>query len=127
MVDLNAWEIMNISNEETMNLYDRVFKKIYGADADKPENYSVYQNGVAAFSVGKVGLMEMYEDLADINAEHPLPEWACLKRLPKPKVFVSATAHYSIHKSLSILGLGEQAVEKVIVDLDSRVDISALR
>lgn len=97
---------MNISNDETMELYDRAFKKIYGADAEKPENYTVYQNGVAKFSVGKIGLISMYEDLADINVSNPVPEWSSLKRIPKPKIFVSATAHYSIHKSLSILGLG---------------------
>lgn len=127
LVDLNAWEIMNVSNEETMKLYDRAYKMLYGAESEKPENYTIYQNGVAQYSIGKVGLIEMYEDLADINALHPLPEWTNLKRLPKPKIFVSATAHYSIHKSLSILGLGEKAVEKVVVDLDSRVNIEALK
>ena len=40
---------------------------------------------------------------------------------------MSATAHYSIRKSLSILGLGEKAVEKVVVDLDSRLSIVALK
>lgn len=121
LVDLNAWEIMNISNDETMKLYTRAFKQLYPEESE--EGYSAYQNGVAKFSVGKVGVMEIYEDLADINDEKPVAEWVGLKRLPKPKIFVSATAHYSIPKSLSILGLGEQAVEKVIVDLDSRVDI----
>jgi hypothetical protein len=40
----------------------------------------------------------------EINEKIPLPEWK--KGVPRPKIFVSATAHYSIRKALSILGLG---------------------
>lgn len=46
--------------------------------------------------------------------------------VPTHKAFVSASAHYSINKSLSILGLGESTLEKIVIDLDSRVSIPAL-
>jgi hypothetical protein len=31
LLDLNAWELFNISNDETMKLYDLAFETIYGA------------------------------------------------------------------------------------------------
>ena len=67
----------------------------------------------------------MYDWLADINKKVPVVGWG--PNIPKFKVFVAATAHYSIRKSLSILGLGEHCVEKVVVDLDSRLCTKALR
>jgi len=66
----------------------------------------------------------MYDWIHDINDVHKDPIWG--KKIPKPIVLGSATAHYSLKKSLSILGLGKDAYQSVVVDLDSRVCISAL-
>ena len=68
----------------------------------------------------------MYDWLSDIDHVHPQPEWKHHK-IPRHKSFVSATAHYSLRKSASILGLGESSVEKVVVNLDSRVCVKALK
>lgn len=38
LLDLNGWEILNISNEETMKLYDLGFSTLYGEDITNPEN-----------------------------------------------------------------------------------------
>lgn len=86
-----------------MKLYDLAFNTLYGENPNAAE-YSVYQNGVAEFSIGKVGLIDIYDWLNDINQLKPEPEWK--SKIPRPKSFVSATAHYSLRKSLSILGLG---------------------
>ena len=51
---LTAWELFNIDNDETMNLYDRLFEKIGG-------DYGVYQDGVSQFTVGKAGLIKIYD------------------------------------------------------------------
>ena len=40
---------------------------------------------------------------------------------------VATSQHYSIPKSTSILGFGEEAVQKIEVDKDSRMDTKALR
>lgn len=110
-----------------MELYDFAYKTLHPGAADNATNYNEYQNGVAKYSIGKRGLIDMYDWLNDINAIHPQPEWKNNHgRIPKHKAFVSATAHYSIRKSASILGLGEEMVEKVVVDLDSRISIKAL-
>lgn len=126
LLDLNAWELFNISNDETMKLYDLAFETIYGAEGQTAENYAIFQSGVAEFSIGKAGLSYMYDWLRDINKKTPVPEWTD-GHIPRPKIFVSATAHYSIRKSLSILGFGESSVEKVVVDLDSRICQKALK
>jgi|LakMenEpi03Aug12_release.lakeMendotaPanAssembly.Ray.scaffolds.fasta_scaffold289060_2 L-2,4-diaminobutyrate decarboxylase len=46
--------------------------------------------------------------------------------VPIHKAFVSAAGHYSLNKSASLLGLGENMFEKVVVDLDSRMSIASL-
>jgi glutamate/tyrosine decarboxylase-like PLP-dependent enzyme len=42
------------------------------------------------------------------------------------KAFISAAGHYFLMKSASLLGLGENMFEKVVVDLDSRMSIASL-
>jgi hypothetical protein len=49
-----------------MKLYDLAFNTLYGENPNAAE-YSVYQNGVAEFSIGKVGLIDIYDWLNDIN------------------------------------------------------------
>ena len=63
---------MNIPNDETMKLYDLGFQIIYGGE---PENYPIYQSEVAKYSIGKVGLIDMYMWLAKINNKTPVPGW----------------------------------------------------
>jgi hypothetical protein len=126
LLELTAWELVNISNEDTMHLYDLAFQTLYKDHTEDPKNYSQYQDGVSKYSIGKVGLIDMYDWLSDIDHVHPQAEWKHHK-IPRHKSFVSATAHYSLRKSASILGLGESSVEKVVVDLDSRVCVAALK
>ena len=45
----------------------------------------------------------------------------------RPVLYASAEAHFSIEKSANILGLGTDALRRVPVDGDSRVDVAALR
>ncbi|ETK34140.1 pyridoxal-dependent decarboxylase [Microbispora sp. ATCC PTA-5024] len=45
---------------------------------------------------------------------------------PRPRVFASAAAHFSVQRSAALLGLGEDAVVPVPVDHDLRMDATAL-
>ncbi|WP_078591813.1 pyridoxal phosphate-dependent decarboxylase family protein [Streptomyces megasporus] len=45
---------------------------------------------------------------------------------PRPRVFTSAAAHFSVQRSAALLGLGEDAVVPVAVDHALRMDPSAL-
>lgn len=45
---------------------------------------------------------------------------------PRPRVFASAAAHFSVQRAAALLGLGEDAVVPVAVDRDLRMDPDAL-
>ncbi|WP_281260250.1 pyridoxal phosphate-dependent decarboxylase family protein [Nonomuraea indica] len=45
---------------------------------------------------------------------------------PRPRIFASAAAHFSVRRSAALLGLGEDAVVPVPVDRDLRMDGDAL-
>ncbi len=108
-----------------MKLNDLAFKTIYPKNQQNEKNFAIYQDGVSKHSIGKRGFFYLYQQLILLNNSNPIPEWNGI--VPDFKVFVSATAHYSIRKSLSILGFGEGAVEPIVVDLDSRVCVDALK
>lgn len=122
--NLTGWEILNIDNDVTMSLYSSIFEKvkIKLPGENDAEKYGNYQQGVANFSIGKVGIVDMYDYLRDLPAD---PKWPNGK-IPSPVVFLSATKHYSFPKSLSILGFGEGGVKTVFVDLDTRMEIKEL-
>ena len=121
---MTGWEILNIDNDVTMSLYTSIFEQVKAklpgnSDAEK---YGSYQQGVANFSIGKVGIVEVYDYLRDLPAD---TKWKNGK-IPSPVVFLSATKHYSFPKSLSILGFGEGGIKPVFVDLDTRMDTNVL-
>ena len=119
---------MNVRNDDALTLFTELFKKVYPSEENAEENYAKYQSELGQFTIGKAGIPDMYNWLEDINELNPDEKWAGNKgRVPKPKVFVAASVHYSIAKSLSILGFGEAAVEKVPVDKDTRLCMNELR
>lgn len=67
----------------------------------------------------------MYNWIGKINKLNPEPLWE--QEIPKPIVLGSVTAHYSLKKSLSVLGLGKNAYQSVYCDLDSRICLVSLR
>ena len=116
---MSTWELLNIPNDDALALFTNLFKLVY-PDSQLPtdeeeresqieKNYAEYQNNVSPFTIGKAGIPSMHDWMEDINEVTPDEKWP-KGRIPKPKVFVSATVHYSIAKSLSILGFGEKAV-----------------
>jgi len=54
-----------------MELYDNAYKTLYPVNSDKPENYAEFQSGVAEFSIGKAGILDIYEWLNEINHKNP--------------------------------------------------------
>lgn len=125
LLKLTGWEILNIDNDVTMSLYSSIFEtlKVKLPGDDDAAKYSSYQQGVANFSLGKVGIVEVYDYLRDFPEVDP--KWKNGK-IPSPVVFLPATKHYSFPKSLSILGFGEGGIKPVFVDLDTRMDMKKL-
>jgi hypothetical protein len=58
VLDLSGWEILNVSNEESTNVYDSCFKAVYGENIEK---YSSYQKAISELSIGDRGLLDMYD------------------------------------------------------------------
>lgn len=46
LLELSVWEILNISNESAMELYDNAYKTLYPNEEDNEKNFSEYQKGV---------------------------------------------------------------------------------
>ena len=105
-----------------MRLNDEIFQKVYNGDASK---FGEFQDKVSTYTIGKAGVANIYAWLADMNKKNPDALWAN-GVVPSPKGFVSAAVHYSIPKSTSILGFGEGCMEKVHVDLNTRVNTQIL-
>lgn len=55
------------------------------------------------------------------NKLSPDPLWPN-NRVPSLRSFYSATGHYSMPKAVSLLGMGEANLQKIEVDLDTRID-----
>lgn len=115
LLELSSWELQNINNDDAMTLRDQVFKLVY-PEKDYPEDeqerkawiekcYSEYQSQTAPFTIGKTGIQDVYDWMEDINEKCPDANWP-KGRVPKPRVYLSATVHYSIPKGLSLLGFG---------------------
>jgi len=63
-----------------------------------------------------------------LAARIPASQKEGLHGLPRrPVLYASVEAHFSIEKSANILGLGTDALRRVPVDRDARLDVAALR
>lgn len=116
-----------------MELNERVFKIVYDVkegddDEEVASKYSQFQDAISYYTIGKAGIVRMYDYLREIPDD--VTADSCKWKngiIPSPIVLLSATKHYSLPKSLSILGFGEGGVQKIEVDLDSRISIIKLR
>ena len=141
LLKLTRWEITNIENEETFNLYERVFRDLYNLpEAEEDERISSlraeFKEQVMSFSIGTKGFCKTEKYLMKIPDEGKLNLEARTREDDEddnedddltPQILIAASQHYSIPKSTSILGFGEEAVKKIKVDKDLRMDTKALR
>ena len=47
--------------------------------------------------------------------------------MKNPKLFISASQHYSMAKAMSMLGIGEASLKVIKTDENCRIDISLLK
>lgn len=126
ILDLNSWEVLNLTLDETLRLPERVVNSMMNPDSgsglplkeaqelldDKTEDY-LLQNA------GMLGLYteELLPPVVDANGTHPI----------KPPVFfVPASKHYSLPKGAAILGVGGKNLRAIPLDRYGRMDSDAL-
>jgi glutamate/tyrosine decarboxylase-like PLP-dependent enzyme len=107
IVDLPLWELLNVTNQDTLDLWDRLWQS-----APRPE----VQRALANHSLAAIGYQEYSRRLA-LDYGDPLPAGV---------VLVAATAHYSWEKIVRALGIGSNQVAHVPLDHHYRMDPDAL-
>lgn len=106
LVELSEWDLINLPLDEVVVLPERIFAE-YKIETKTTlaaiSNYTLTTLGVLGFA------RRFMEALTKL-----------------PVVFAPSTAHYSLPKGVSLLGLGSDALKAVPVDEDARMDIKAL-
>lgn len=106
LVDLTAWEALNIPVDDALALPRR-----FTEDCDVPEE--AVKAALDRYSLQQMGLLDFYRTI--------LPD------TPPPAIIVPATAHYSWPRGAGLSGVGIQHMLMVDVDLEGRMSMSALR
>jgi tyrosine decarboxylase len=107
LAELPLWELLNLTNPDALDLWDRLWQAAPTADV---------QRAVANHSLAAIGYQEYSRRLA-LDFGDPLPAAA---------VLVAATAHYSWEKIVRSLGIGSNQLLHVPVDRWFRLDPDAL-
>ena len=127
LLKLTRWEIMNIENEETFDLYERVFRMEYslpeaGEDQTTTSLREEFKEKVMGSSIGKKGFYKTQKYLMQIADEGRVESKDRTQADEEeeedeedmiPQILIAASQHYSFPKSTSILGFGEEAVKKI--------------
>ena len=108
LIDMTPWELLNLPVDDVIGLAERIAAET----GVKPGRL---RRAIDTFSVQNLGLVRFHERFLDTSAQ------------ARPVVLAPATAHYSWPKGAALLGLGTDAVIPVAVDLDGRMEMTALR
>ncbi len=108
ITELTRAEVIGIAPSESLALIARYLEAVkrFLSPADEDE-------GVASLA------WRLLEEDSDYSLANGLAK--CLTDFP-PAIFVSGAAHYSIQKAMDLLGLGRNAVIKVAMDSQFRLD-----
>ena len=69
LLELTRWELLNCSNDQVIELYQKVFRLVHqveeGEEIDSL-SFSEYRAEVSAYTIGKMGILGVYTELAKI-------------------------------------------------------------
>jgi glutamate/tyrosine decarboxylase-like PLP-dependent enzyme len=123
IIDLNSWELLNITLDETLALPDRVVALITSPNPS-PEELKQAQDLLKKctedYLLQNAGLLGLYtnELLPPLNGTVPI----------KPPIyFVPASKHYSLPKGAAILGVGGNNLRAIPLDKYGRMDTDVLK
>jgi glutamate/tyrosine decarboxylase-like PLP-dependent enzyme len=103
--DMTAWQLLNLRPEEALSLPDRIMACGYPESSlEVLRSYSVRYLGLLQFAA-------MFRDA----------------RLETMAFVAPPTAHYSIPKGASVLGLGDHGIVHTPIDASFRIDVDRLR
>jgi len=105
--ELSLWELLNVGNDDTLDLWDRLWGTAPHADV---------QRTLTNHSLAAIGYQEYSRRLA-MDYGDPLPAGV---------VLVAATAHYSWEKIVRALGIGSNQLVHLPLDQSYRMDPEAL-
>jgi glutamate/tyrosine decarboxylase-like PLP-dependent enzyme len=108
--EYDKWELLNLSLEETITLR-RLVALRYRAEHG-PEAFPLFADAVRGQRIESLGTAGFFMRHGDVRP---------------PRVFVSASAHYSWEKGMKVLGFGTANLTTVPVDGHMRLDAGALR
>jgi len=108
LIDLDSWQILNLSVDEILALVTRI-TEIIGED-----NFAVIDKAIGKYSLQNLGFMEFSRTLLDPD-------------VPLPVIFVSGAKHYSLPKGADILGIGANQMKSIPLDIHGRLDVNLLK
>jgi glutamate/tyrosine decarboxylase-like PLP-dependent enzyme len=113
MVDLDAWQMLNLPVDEVLDLYNRLVDPNGAYKVDPVE----LSNKIAPYSLQNIGFLGYAKQfLTDSNYPN----------LDNPVILVPASKHYSLPKGAAILGLGADNMLTVPLDVHGRMDVDEL-
>ncbi len=107
IVELPLWDLLNITNSDSLDLWERLWTSAPPADIER---------ALANHSLAAIGYQEYSRRLA-LDYGDPLPAGV---------VLVAATAHYSWEKIVRALGIGSNQLVHIPLDRWCRMDPDAL-
>jgi glutamate/tyrosine decarboxylase-like PLP-dependent enzyme len=108
--ELDPFQLLMLNTKDVLNLN---LKIISNYDDDKKKSFER-----EITSIQKMGFINFYKECAD--KENGLD-------FELPKIIIPQTVHYCWYKSMDILGLGNDNLIQIPVDLDFRMNIEILR
>ncbi len=107
LIDINdPWMLLNLPIDSVVNL-PHAIKKQYDIDP------AITTGALQPYAVQNIGLIEFYGKF--------------LPGIKPPVVMAPATRHYSWPKAVTLLGLGQNSLVSIPVDLQARMDVAELK
>ena len=108
LVDLDTWTLLNLKIDDVV----RLPYQIAAIDPNSGLGKDALKEALEPYAVQHIGLIEFYQRF--------------MSGFPAPVAVVPSTCHYSWPKAGTLLGLGDNSIMKIHVDLRARMHIPNL-
>ncbi len=106
LISLDAWALLNLKIDDVVTLPETI-------EANFGIKVGVTAQALQKYALPNIGWIAFYNQIMSAGAKAPV-------------VIAPATAHYSWPKAGTLLGLGQNAIVRVPVDLDARMRVDEL-